>query len=350
MSEVIVLLVMMTPMAVILLFANRAERSRERGENSQGFEFVAYLLDGGLQLMTLFAGAILASLGRVQTLLPSGSGSAAFPGMDLENPQLLAWGLMACGLVGLVVLLPPVRRLLARVLPINPASTVHAVALSMTTLIALQLFLTLAIGLGNLADGMVEEGGGVTIATVWIQALLFAALGFVGVGWPVRLTFSQTMERLGITRLTLGRFGVGLGLTAVMIGTLIAISAAASFFGIGFDENVSNLSEQLLGDLFLSPFGIATIGLAAALGEETIFRGALQPRFGILFTSLLFALTHSNYGITLSTLIVFVLGIILGLARKRYNTSTAMVIHAGYNIVLGILSYASIDFLDQLNP
>jgi len=76
---------------------------------------------------------------------------------------------------------------------------------------------------------------------------------------------------------------------------------------------VEALTEQLLGPLFSSLWGVATLGLAAALGEETLFRGALQPRFGLWATALIFALVHSNYGISLSTVVVFILGIVLGL-------------------------------------
>ena len=112
----------------------------------------------------------------------------------------------------------------------------------------------------------------------------------------------------------------------------------SSQFNIGIDPSVQKLTEQLLGPLFNSPLGIITLGVAAALGEETIFRGAVQPRFGIVFTALLFALVHSNYGISLSTLIVFLFGLLLGIVRKRTNTSTTMISHALYNMSLGILA------------
>jgi membrane protease YdiL (CAAX protease family) len=94
----------------------------------------------------------------------------------------------------------------------------------------------------------------------------------------------------------------------------------------------------LLGPLFTSIPGILTLGLAAALGEEIIFRGALLPRFGLIYTSILFALVHANYGISAATLVVFLLALVLSLVRYRYNTTVCMIIHATYNISLGILS------------
>ena len=109
---------------------------------------------------------------------------------------------------------------------------------------------------------------------------------------------------------------------------------------------MERLTEELLGSLFTSPLGIITLGIAAALGEEPLFRGAVQPRFGLLLTALLFAVLHSNYGITLSTLIVFILGLVLGWLRIRYNTSTAMITHAVYNMSLGLLAYLGTMMLD----
>jgi hypothetical protein len=85
--------------------------------------------------------------------------------------------------------------------------------------------------------------------------------------------------------------------------------------------------------------GVLTLGLAAALGEESVFRGALQPRFGLILTAVLFALLHSNYGITLSTVLVFAVGMVLGLLRQRYNTTASMLAHAIYNISLGLITY-----------
>ncbi len=89
----------------------------------------------------------------------------------------------------------------------------------------------------------------------------------------------------------------------------------------------------------MSAPGIMTLGLAAALGEESIFRGTLQPKFGLLLTTVLFALLHSQYGISFSTVAVFLVGLILGVLRLRANTSTSMITHAVYNMSLGLISY-----------
>ena len=131
-----------------------------------------------------------------------------------------------------------------------------------------------------------------------------------------------------------------------MVPVVMLLEYLGTTVGVGASPDVERLTEQLLGALFASPWGILTMGLSAALGEETLFRGALTPRFGVLLSSLMFALVHSNYGITLSTLVVFLLGLLLALLRNRYNTSTSMVTHAVYNISLGVLALLSASFLN----
>ena len=264
------------------------------------------------------------------------------PLLQADSLPLLGVGLWAPALVGILVLLPPVRRLLARLLPMDAGSPVHAVALSLSALIVIQLLFTLGIGLNNLAESLAaQEAAGsasATLSGLWAQQVLTAVFAFFGVGFLIRRDWSATLQRLGLVVPSLGNIAVGIVVGLGMVPLVILIEQVSSQFNIGIDPSVQKLTEQLLGPLFNSPLGIITLGVAAALGEETIFRGAVQPRFGIVFTALLFALVHSNYGISLSTLIVFLFGLLLGIVRKRTNTSTTMISHALYNMSLGILA------------
>jgi membrane protease YdiL (CAAX protease family) len=210
-------------------------------------------------------------------------------------------------------------------------------------LVFLSMGATLGIGLGNLLGTATAVGS----FSVWAQAILFVLLAMVGVGWVVRRGTGETFARLGIVAPTFMQVLIGLGLALVMVVFVTVASAAAAQFGFGFDADVEELTEQLLGGLTQSLFGILTLGAAAALGEETLMRGAAQPRLGLVYTALLFALLHSNYGVSFSTLIVFVLGLVLGWVRIRHNTTTAMILHAAYNGVLGLLAYFSIELMGQ---
>jgi membrane protease YdiL (CAAX protease family) len=90
---------------------------------------------------------------------------------------------------------------------------------------------------------------------------------------------------------------------------------------------VGDITTNLFNDL-VSPLAALAVSLSAGVGEELLFRGALQPRFGLVLTSLLFAVGHAHYGLSPATVEVFVIGLVLGLVRRRINTTTCIVIHA----------------------
>jgi uncharacterized protein len=138
---------------------------------------------------------------------------------------------------------------------------------------------------------------------------------------------------------SLKQAGLGLLLGVLLVPVMLGVEYLSTSMGLPPDSDVARLSELLLGPLTRSIPGILTLGLAAAIGEETLFRGALQPRFGLILTSVLFALMHSQYGFSLSTAFVLALGIVLGVTRERANTSTAMIVHAIYNMTVGVLTY-----------
>ena len=87
-------------------------------------------------------------------------------------------------------------------------------------------------------------------------------------------------------------------------------------------------------DLGIAGKTALVLGASAGIGEEAIFRGALQPRFGILIPSLLFAMLHGpQYGFNIALLGLLGVSIILGLERKYVNTTAAMITHALFNAV-----------------
>ena len=76
------------------------------------------------------------------------------------------------------------------------------------------------------------------------------------------------------------------------------------------------------------------LAVGSGLGEELFFRGFLQPRLGILLTSVVFALAHLNYGSVSEVVVVFVLSLALGLAyRVTGNLWTPVAAHFTFNLV-----------------
>jgi CAAX amino terminal protease family. len=87
----------------------------------------------------------------------------------------------------------------------------------------------------------------------------------------------------------------------------------------------------------ISPLGALVIGVTAGLGEELAIRGVLQPRLGIFLSNLFFVSLHAFQYHWDGLLVVFVVGLICGLVRKRTNTTTAAIVHGVYNFVLVML-------------
>ncbi|MCL4371571.1 MAG: CPBP family intramembrane metalloprotease [Chloroflexi bacterium] len=334
------------PFAILLItivLANLADGRRACGRSGIAFAVAGYALLIAFYLVLLALGAMVQLLGTApQEVLPPPV-RQALPA--LASTRLFALGLWAPSLLGIVLLLKPTRRAAARVIRIDLASTVHAVALSFTALVLANLLATLGLGLENLANQLANPGllasDVMTIAVIWAQEIFWVVLALAGVGLFTRRNLSDALRRLGLEVPTLHQVGLGILLGVLLVPLVALMIGAATALGIPIDTGVEKLSERLFGPLARSLPGILTLGLAAGLGEETLLRGALQPRFGLVLTAALFALLHSTYGLTIVTVVVFVLGLVLGIVRQRNNTSTSMLTHATYNIVmagLGLLA------------
>jgi uncharacterized protein len=354
MSELVGLLLAFVPLLLILYIANLAEKQRAT-DGQSGLTVLTYAILATMYGLLIIAGLLLHLAGAIAILQPQvfaeafGTTNGSLP-FDLRSLAQIGLGLWAPSVVGIVLLLPVVRRGLARLLPgIDPLSPVHAAALSLTMLIVINLTTTLGVGLDNLAEAAAanpSQNDWTTFTVLWVQQLLMALMALLGVGWLSRRSLGAALVRLGIILPSLRQVLLGLATGVGMVLLMGLIGAAASALGVSPNQGVEDLTNALLGPLFQSPWGILTLGLAAAVGEEPLFRGAAQPRFGILLTALLFALLHSNYGITISTFVVFVLGLVLGWVRARNNTTTSMIVHAVYSICLGLLVYFSVPFLN----
>ncbi len=354
--EVLNIVFLILPLVLIMWLANYAERLRTIEQPNLGPRFFAYGLVVSLYLSAIFFAALM-SLAvfalQVNPDLSDALGAQAGLGsMAIESPLWLALGTFIPAVLGLLLLTPPARRLAARLLSLDPASPVHAVALSLTMLVFVAMGVTLGIGLGTLTAQLTEQmeagtGQPLPLGALWAQAAMFVLLALVGVGWGTRRSFGAALARLGIVRPSGREVGIGVAAAVAMVPVVVVMESLANALGMGVPQDIESLSDMLLGPLFETPWGILSVGLAAALGEEPLFRGALQPRFGLLVTALLFALVHNNYGLSFATLVVFVLGLVLGVERIRYNTTTAIITHATYNSLLGVLAYLAAQFVTQ---
>ena len=247
--------------------------------------------------------------------------------------------LLATGLVGALLLLPAVQRLLSVFMPIVVGDVVHATALAYT---AYMVGFTLAQApLLQVLENVSEKGVSLPQSELWGQALAMVLLAFVGVGLGVQRSWRATVERLSLEWSGWREMRLAVLATAGLIMLQSLLGAAWMAVSPESFERISRISEALLGQ-FMNPWGALVVGLTAGVGEELVFRGALQPRFGLLITSAIFALVHVQYAFSFALVIVFILGIVLGILRSRVNTTAAILTHAMYNATLVLLAtYAS---------
>ncbi len=254
--------------------------------------------------------------------------------------------LMLAGLWGMLVSVSPIRRGLARVVPgLDPDSSVHSLALvGAGFLIANSLVSISPEGYAALAEGVVSP----SIVDVLAQQLLFVLVAFFGVGlFTSRRRNIALNERLGLVRPTRSQLMMGVRWMLFFVFLQAVIGAVWTLLSPQEAQQLSSLNETLLGD-FDTVWEWFLLAAAAGVGEELLFRGALQPVFGIFLTSVVFALSHVQYGFSPATLTVFLLSVVLGVIRKRSNTTVAIFVHAGYNFILGLLSLLAVSLQSMI--
>lgn len=285
-------------------------------------------------LLALFNGGVLL-VGLILVVTPAGMlAEAELVGFTNFRPAGVIIILLAVW--GFGVTTRPVRYFLARWTAILPDSSVHTIALIMAAYLVGQNALTLSQGgIQQLAQTVTA----VSILDVVTTQLMFVMAAVLGVGLLTRRSPLALLERLNLAWPT----GKQVVEAAGWVLVLVILQAVAGAAWVAIDPEQAELLErvslELLGDM-------DTVGewfvlaLAAGVGEEILFRGALQPVFGLGVTSLIFAFAHVQYGLSPATLFIFILGFILGLVRRRTNTTTVLLVHFGYDFVLGLIALA----------
>jgi len=294
--------------------ANAAVGKRWAGLAS---EILAGLVAGG----TFLLGALDLAGAPV---LATGLSSGAKLGLDL--------GTMATGFAAAALASRFVREQLARVLPIDPDSPVQALALALAVI----LFGTQVVSIA-FTDVLASERAqpALTVGDLVLQEVPFLILALAGVGIFMRRNGGETARRLGIV-------------VPAWWQAVLALAAAGVFFVFGQEmdalshqlspniaHQVDATTQHLFGGMG-GPAGIAALALAPGICEEILFRGALQPKIGLVATAVLFTSIHTQYGLSLDAFSVFVIALGLGLIRKYTNTTTSCLCHVTYNLVTGI--------------
>jgi membrane protease YdiL (CAAX protease family) len=278
------------------------------------------------RILAIVGGAILAALAMLYGIAAIAVNNGAVVGVT----RVGGYALLAVGALSLLYLLPSVQQAVGRLTRLTPGSPV--------------MYLTVVIGLilvaTQLGSQLERAPSPLTYGDLLSQDIPLLVLAFVGVGIFIRRTPPEAMDRLGLEPPVSGRWWwvatVGIG---AFIAIAFGIESIANIVAPHQQKQVTDVSNVLFSH-FNNPAAIIFLGVLAGVVEETLFRGALLPRVGIVISAILFAALHTQYAISFATLEVLVLGLALGWLRvKSGSTLPCMVTHAGYDIAVGLIPF-----------
>ena len=319
-------------LSVPMVFANLGERHRWA-------RITLYVLLGLYALLMLLTGGGIGLVTVLMAVRPEDFIGAA---QSVSIEQMFSVMLAALGIGGATVflLIPPVRRWFFRFLPANPASMPHlfGAVLFVTVLTNYVLNLTAFYDIEKILEELKNTP---LLPSVFSLFIFILYLTFMGTGLFMRRSWKETLARLGLERLSFKQVMAAIGLGGVLLVGLLLLSVFVirpldpEGFAMGQRFEAAMRLEGAPWMVFLVSLGVA---LSAGIGEELMFRGVLQPVFGILPATLLFALIHSHYGFSILMVQVFILGLVFAWIRKRYNTTAAIITHATYDVMALVLT------------
>ena len=168
-----------------------------------------------------------------------------------------------------------------------------------------------------------------TLLTPFRTELPILAVALAAVGLGVSRGWRPAVDRLGLTPPTFSQLFVALGVAVVFSASGIIANQLTYRLTPGAYYNIVQVGY--LTYFSLPIWGYWILAALAGLCEESLFRGALQPRAGILITAILFATIHIQYGFTPILAMVFIHGIGYGLLRRYMSTTTSIMAHASYD-------------------
>ena len=324
------------------------------GRKNRGAEISLVVIVLFLSFLVVGIGAILGLVGRSEAMSASG--------LPQELSLAAALVIVVAGLAGIALCVPPLKRITGRSRAVADdmglgtdegtatrrvfwSDPVICFALWMFVVLLAQNVVSLLsfVYAPDAVGAALTAGGRISVSFAIINQLPLLVIGVLGVGFGVRRNFRETLARLGYGPITLRQLGV----VAVFVAAALAFNFAAdALFRIlqpGLYEQVGEITgttQSPVGLSLASALLFATvIGLGAAAGEETLFRGAVQPALGIVAASVLWASLHVQYGPSISVIYIFLLSIAFGILRNRINTTATFIAHAAHNFLAVLLAY-----------
>jgi hypothetical protein len=294
------------PAILLLVLANYSEKKKEYRIITRIFLFLFVIL---LMLEGLISSQV--SLEEINTIN-------------------YGYGTALTAIISLFIFIRPIRIWISRLIDIDPENWLHATALVFAILLA-GTSLATAISVDVIAF---SQSSGVGGSTVLIQDALLVLASFLGVGWLSRKKLKQCLKRLGIVKPSIKDLAWSVVFTGLLF--LIVITIGMMSLLLSPESSVLETQEdptvQILGSITI--LSALLFALGAGIGEEILFRGAIQPRFGIILTSIIFAVMHIQYLDIISMSTLFLISVSLGYERKITNTTAAIITHTLYDLIL----------------
>jgi len=254
------------------------------------------------------------------------------PGLSAQARFAVDAGTIVTAVAAAGFLITPIRKDLAAFLPIDPDNPVHALALVLAVLLfgtqVTSIFFTDVLASNNAQPPL-------TLADLFLNETPFLILALAGVGIFIRRNPAGTGGRLGLVRPAWWHVALALAAAGAFFALDQASDVLSHTWSPDLARRVDTTTQHLFGQLN-TPAGIILLAVLPGLCEEVLFRGALQPRLGMLATALLFTSIHTQYGISVDTLTIFVIAMGLGMIRKYANTTASSACHMSYNLLVGV--------------
>lgn len=324
---------------VLAVFVGGLALLAQWGRKSRGAEISLIVVLLAVSVLVLALGGIFTGIGLLTEATTGDTGLAS-------RFLLLASGIVTLlvGIVGIGLCIPPLRKIIGRRTGDGWWSD-PPIFFALWLLVAVLANNAVSLLLFTEVPDVTQlfPAGRLSVADIVLAQLPFVIVALAGVGLGIRRTLGETISRLGYGPVSPLQLGVVVLFVAGALGASLLADFLFATLQPGLYEQVGELSESLfdptgLGTIQVVLFALL-IGVGAGLGEETLFRGAVQPRLGIVVTSILFASLHVQYGPSVLIVYLFLISVGLGLLRRYINTTASFLAHAAYNTSSVLLAY-----------
>jgi membrane protease YdiL (CAAX protease family) len=256
-----------------------------------------------------------------------------------------AVGIALLVLLWFFVVQPALRIRLRAALPndatYTPDSPVHSAAVVFAVLFVL-VNLSQVVSLGGV-EGLAESLGSsrVSLVDVLLNQGLWLLAAAIGVGVGVRRTLPAALARLGLRRPSPGDLAIGALVGVMLVGGLFIFTFVWLLLTSPEEFAAQTAASSQLARSFDSLPSAFLLSLMVAFGEEVFFRGAVQPAFGNVTTSIFFILLHTQYTLTPATIALFGASLVFGWLRTHFGTPAAIAAHFIFNFVQLALASAA---------